>query len=185
MYQTILSSARQSMEKSFQFLKNELSKIRAGKATPALVANLLVDYYGTKTPLRQLATITCPESRLILISPFDKNSLREIEKAILQSSQGLNPQNDGKVIRVLLPPLTEERRKETTQLVSQKLEETKKVFRDIREESWKKIREMEENKEISEDDKYKAKKELDELIGEFNAKAEEIAEKKKEEIMKI
>lgn len=173
------------MEKSLQFFRSELLKIRAGRAQASLVSDLLIDYYGTKTPLIQLATITCPEPRLILISPFDKNSIKEIEKAIMNSNQRLTAQNDGKVIRIPIPPLTEERRQEVTQLVFQKLEETKNAFRNVREENWRKIREMEEAKQITEDDRYKAKDELDELISEFNSKAEELAEKKKEEVMKI
>lgn len=173
------------MEKSLQFFKDELQKIRAGRANINLVSDLLVDYYGTKTSIKQLATISTPEPRLILISPFDKNSIREIEKTILTSSQDLNPQNDGRIIRISISPLSEERRNKIAQIVSQKLEETRNALRNIREENWRKVREMEEKRQITEDDRYKAKDELNELIDEFNRKAEEIAEKKKEEVMKI
>ncbi|MEW6407204.1 MAG: ribosome recycling factor [Patescibacteria group bacterium] len=185
MYQKIIGLTKQSMEKSFQFFKNELLKIRAGRAQASLVADLLVDYYGTKTLLKQLATISCPELRLILISPFDKNSIKEIEKAVLMSAQKLTAQNDGRVIRVPIPPLTEERRQEVAQIVSQKLEETKQTLRNVREEAWKQIKEMEEAKQISEDDKFRAKDKLDKLIDEYNKKAQDLAEKKKEEVMKI
>lgn len=185
MHQSIIDSARQSMEKSLRFFDDELKKIRTGRAQAALFADLLIDYYGTKTPLKQLATISAPEPRLILISPFDKNSIRDIEKAILNSKQGVNPQNDGKIIRLPIPPLTEERRQEVAQIVSQKLEETRNAFRGIREENWKKIREMEDKKQITEDDRFAAKDKLDALIAEFNKKAEGAAEKKKEEVMKI
>lgn len=185
MYQSIINSTKQSMEKSLQFFKDELQKIRAGRAHPSIVSDLLVNYYGTKTLLKQLAAISCPEPRLILISPFDKNSIKEIEKAILMSAQKLTVQNDGRVIRVPIPPLTEERRQEVAQIVSQKLEETKQTLRNIREEAWKRIKEIEEAKQISEDDKFRAKDELDKLINEYNKNAQDLAEKKKEEVMKI
>lgn len=185
MYNSIINATKESMEKSLQYFKNELLKIRAGRAQTSLVSDLLIDYYGTKTPLKQLATISIPEVRLILISPFDKNSIKEIEKAVSISSQGLTPQNDGRVIRIPIPPLTEERRQEIVQIVSQKLEEIKNTFRNFREENWKTVKEMEEKKQVTEDERYKAKDELDDLIAEFNDKAEEIAEKKKNEVMKI
>jgi ribosome recycling factor len=185
MYQNVINSTRESMEKSLEFFKSELQKIRAGRVHASLVSDLLVDYYGTKTSLKQLATISCPEPRLIVISPFDKNSIKEIEKSVSQSSGGLTCQNDGKIIRVPIPPLTAERREEIASLVSQKLEETKQTLRNLREEAWKQAKEMEEVKKISEDDKFRAKDELDELIDEYNKKAEDLAQKKTEEVVKI
>lgn len=185
MYQKITEAVSLAMEKNLQFFIEELKKVRLGRANAALVTDLKIDYYGTKTPLKQLATVICPDPKMILITPFDKNSMKEIEKAISQSSQGLVPQNDGKVIRVVMPPLTEERRQMASEMISQKLEEIKGKFREAREEGVKQMRAEKESGEISEDDLFKAKKAVDETIAEYNKNASELVEKKTAEIMQV
>ena len=185
MYQKITTSVSSAMDKNLQFFIEELKKIRLGRANAAIVADLMVSYYGTKTPLKQLANITCPDPKMILITPFDKNSTKEIEKAISQSNQGLVPQDDGKVIRVVMPPLTEERRQMASEMISQKLEEIKGKFREAREDGVKQMRAEKESGEISEDDFFKAKKSVDETIAEYNKKASDLVEKKTAEIMQI
>jgi len=185
MSQKIVDSTTQEMEKNFQYFSEELKKIRLGRASANLVADLMIDYYGTKTPLKQLATITCPDPKMIVITPFDKNSMKEIEKTISQSNQGLVPQNDGKVVRVVMPPLTEERRQMASQMISQKFEETKVKFREARENGLKESRTQKESGAISEDDFFKAKKSLDEVISEFNKRASDLSEKKIAEVMQV
>lgn len=185
MSQKIVDSVTTAMEQNFEFFVEELKKVRLGRATAALVADLMINYYGTKTPLKQLATISCPDPKMILITPFDKNSMKEVEKAISQSNQGLVPQNDGKMVRVVMPPLTEERRQMASEMISQKLEETKNKFREAREEGVKQVRAEKESGAVSEDDLFKVKKSLDEKIAEYNTKASDLVEKKTAEIMQV
>jgi ribosome recycling factor len=185
MYQEILKKTKVSMEEALEFLKKEFLKIRTGRASTSLVADIVVDYYGAKVPLKQLSTISTPEPNLIVIQPYDKNSLKEIEKAIQLSKLGLTPANDGNLIRISIPPLTEERRKEIVQSLNQRLEESRVSMRNIREESWKEIKTREGKGEITEDDKYKAQDELNKLIEEYNTKINELGEAKEKEIMSI
>lgn len=185
MYQEMVKKAKISMTKVLEFLKEELLKMRAGRANVSIVADVVVDYYGSKVPLKQLATILAPEPQLIVIQPYDKNSFKDIEKAIQASKLGLTPVNDGKVIRISIPPLTEERRKELVQVLNQKLEESRVSLRNIREENWREIKKLESEGKITEDDKYKAQEELDKLIDEYNQKVKELGETKEREIMKI
>jgi ribosome recycling factor len=185
MYQDIIKSAGKSMEESLEFLKNELSKIRTGRANTELVADISVESYGTKTPLKQLATISVPEPQVIVIQPYDKNTLGEIEKSIQASQLELNPVNDGNVIRINIPPLTEERRKEIVSIMKQKLEETRISIRTVREKGWKEIKDLESSGKITEDDKFKAQEELNKIIENNNEKIEEIGENKEKEILSI
>lgn len=181
----IISEAKQNMNDSIQFMEEELKKFKTGRASSSLVESILVEYYGTKSPLKQLATITIPEASLIVINPFDKSSSKAIEKAIGESKLNLTANNDGQVIRISIPPLTEERRQELAQVLKQKVEEVKISLRSAREEALKKIKDLENSKQISEDEKFRIKEELDKIVNEYNTKIEEIRKKKEEEIMTI
>ena len=184
MYQEIIDNIKPDLDKALDYLKNELSKLRVGRATPAMVEDLEIECYDQKIPLKQLANISV-QPRLIIIQPWDKRILENISKGISQSSLGLSPIVEGEVIRITIPQLSEERRKELIKILSQKVEEAKISIRRKREEAWKQIQEMERAGEIREDDKYRGKEELQKLIDEFNNKIEEIAKNKEEEIMRI
>lgn len=181
----LIEDKKTDFEKSIQFIKNELSGIRTGRASPSLVENLIVDYYNTKTPLIQLASITIPDPKSIIIQPWDRNSTKDIEKAIQTSSLGLTPINDGNMIRLVIPPLSEERRKELMKLVHQKLEQARVSIRNVREEIWKELKTREKDGKISEDDMFKQQKELQKFVDEYNGKIKEIGENKEKEIMTI
>ena len=185
MYQEKIKEAGKSMEQSIAFLRGELSKIKTGRANTGLVSDLKIKCYGVMTPLQQLATITVPESQMIVIQPYDKNVMGEIEKGIQASDLGLNPVNDGNILRLVIPALTEERRKEIASIMSQKLEEARNSLRTIREKCWKEIKELEDGGSITEDDKYKAQENLNKVIEDFNKEVEEIGKKKETEIMSI
>ncbi|MFH1366607.1 MAG: ribosome recycling factor [Patescibacteria group bacterium] len=172
-------------QKIVDFFKNDLSTIRTGRASPALIENLMVDYYGTKTPLIQLASINIPESKMIVIQPWDKNIIKEIEKAIQASDLGLNPVNEGQVIRLIIPLMTEERRLELVKIIHQKAESAKMKIRNIREEQIKKQKKQKEGGEIGEDVFYRLQEELQEKVEEFNQKVKELAEEKEKDVMTI
>jgi len=182
---SIVDDHKKDFEKTIEFLKQEINNIRTGRATPSLVENLMVDCYGTKTPLIQLASINVPDPKSIIIQPWDKNSLKDIEKAIQSSQLGLNPVNEGNVIRLPIPPLTEERRKELVKFVHQKIESGKIKIRQTREEIWKNLKNAEKEGKISEDDLFGQQKELQEIVDEYNEKIQEISEAKEKEIMTI
>lgn len=185
MYQEKINRAKNSMEEGIQFLKGELAKIKTGRASSELVSDIQVECYGSKTQLKQLATINVPEAQMITVQPYDKNVMGDIEKAIQASGLGLNPVNDGNLIRISIPPLNEERRKEIVSIVGQKLEEARVSVRKAREESWREIKELEASGSITEDDKYKAQDELNKVTEEYNNKLEELGKAKEEEIMNI
>lgn len=185
MYKDFIDSTKKDCAKALDFLKNELAGLRTGRASKALVENLMVDYYGTKTPLYQLATINVPEAQQIVIQPYDKNSIKDIEKAISSSELGLTPTLEGNIIRITIPPLSEERRKELVSILHQKLEEVRVSIRNHREEAWRKIKEQEAEGSLTEDEKYKAKDELDKLAKEYDGKVDEAGEVKEKEIMTV
>lgn len=185
MYKQIVDGKKNDLEKAVEHLIVEIGQIRTGRANPALVENIMVDYYGTKTPLKQVASINVPESKLLVIQPWDKDSLVNIESAIRDSDLGFNPNNDGQVIRINIPSLTEERRKELVKVLNQRTEEGKISVRNVREEAWKEIQEQEKEGKISEDDKFSGKDYLQKVIDEYNKKIEEIREKKEKEIITI
>lgn len=185
MIDDVLKDSRKRMEGAVEALKVEFNKVRTGRATPAILDGVRVNYYGAMTPLRQLANITVPESRMLLIQPYDPNAIGEVEKAIQKAGLGLTPQNDGKVIRIAIPPLTEERRKELVRLVRKIAEEHKVRIRGIRRDANEELRKMEKNKEISEDDMHRAMKEVQKITDEFVEKVDDLLEKKEEEIMEI
>jgi ribosome recycling factor len=173
------------MHKAIDGLARELAAIRAGRATPALLDHIMVDYQGASVSLHQLATISIPEANLIVIQPWDRTSLRNIERAILMANIGLNPANDGSVIRVIIPPLSEERRKELVKFVSKKVEERRIAIRNIRRDGIEKLREMKKNKEISEDELKNNTKRIDQLTDACVEKVSELGQRKEKEILEI
>lgn len=185
MYNDIIGKKKIDFENSIEHFKEELSKLRTGRANAGLVENLLVEYYGSRTPLKQIASINIPEPRTIAIQPWDKGAMLPIESAIRESDLGLNPNNDGIIIRINLPMLTEERRRDLVKVLNQKAEETRISIRAIREEVWKDIQKAEDDGGMSEDDKFKGKEKLQEVVDEFNKKIEEIRIKKETEIMTV
>ncbi|MFA5777548.1 MAG: ribosome recycling factor [Parcubacteria group bacterium] len=185
MYKSIVDSKKADLEGAIEHLNQEMGKIRTGRANPALVENMMVDYYGVKTPLKQIASINAPESRSLVIQPWDKGALVYIESALRESDLGFNPNNDGQAIRINIPSLTEERRKELVKVLNQRAEDAKISVRNIREESWKEIQEAEKEGKMSEDDKFLGKDYLQKIVDEYNKKIEEIRSKKETEIMTI
>jgi ribosome recycling factor len=180
-----LKEAEMRMKASVQALEDDLAGIRTGRATPALVDRLTVEYYGTPTPLRQLATFSVPEPRQIMIKPFDPSSIKDIERAILASDLGLTPGNDGKAIRLNLPPLTEDRRKELVRVVHGRVEEGRVALRNIRRDAIKDLREFENEKLISEDDLKRGEDDMQKLIDEYVEKMNEVGKTKEEEILEV
>jgi ribosome recycling factor len=173
------------MKAAIQNLEEDLATIRTGRASPALVERLQVEYYGTQTPLMQLATISVPEPRSLLIRPFDGTTLKAIERSILVSDLGLTPNNDGKVIRLNLPPLTEERRRDLVRVVHSRLEETRISIRNVRRDLIKDLKEFEHEKLISEDDLKHAEDELQKLTDKMILQIDFIGERKQKEIMEV
>jgi ribosome recycling factor len=159
--------------------------IRTGRANPALVEKLHVDYYGEPTPMMQLATISVPEARTLMIKPFDKNALKGIEKAILASDLGLNPNNDGQVIRLNLPPLNEERRKELVKRVHHRVEEARVALRNIRRDSIKEVKDYENEKLITEDDRKRGEDEIQKMTDKMMAELDKVTHNKEVEIMEV
>jgi ribosome recycling factor len=166
-------------------LEEDLSTIRTGRASPSLIERMPVEYYGTNTPLIQLASISVPEPRQLLIRPFDPSTLKDIDRAILASDLGLTPNNDGKAIRLTMPQLTEERRHELIRVVHNRMEETRVKIRNIRRDLIRDLREFEKEGLISEDDLERGEKELQELTDKMNDKGQEIGDKKEKEIMEV
>jgi ribosome recycling factor len=185
MIDDVKAEAESKMKKAIEALKHDLQGIRTGRASPALVEPLKVDFYGTATPLVQVASVSAPEARLLMIKPFDPSTLKAIEKAILQSDLGLTPNNDGKIIRLGLPPLTEERRRELTKVVHKRTEEAHIAIRNVRHQSLKDLQELEDEKLISEDQHFRGKEMLQEVTDKFIKLADEIGKKKQEEVMEV
>ena len=180
-----LKSTTDRMDKSVDALKRELSSVRTGRASSGLVENIKVECYGTTTPLNQLSSINIPEARTILIEPWDKSILEDIEKSILKSDIGLNPTNDGTLIRINIPPLTEERRKEMVKLVGNIVEQSYVAIRNIRRDSLETFRTLEKNKEISQDESRKAQEELQKLTEYKSKSIAEIKVQKETDVMEI
>ncbi|MGQ9546458.1 MAG: ribosome recycling factor [Dehalococcoidia bacterium] len=185
MLNELLAELNSRMQKAVDGLAKELASIRAGRASPGLLEGITVDYQGASLPLYQLATISVPEANLIIIQPWDRGSLRGIERAILTANLGFNPANDGNVIRIIVPPLSEERRRELVKFVARKVEERRVAIRNMRRDSIEKLREMERNKEISQDEMKNSLKKIDLLTEVFVAKAGELGESKEKEIREI
>lgn len=177
--------AEARMNTALQTLEGELGGIRTGRASPALVERLHVEYYGAPTPLIQLASISVPESRSLLIRPFDATSLKAIERAILASDLGLTPSNDGKIIRLTIPALTEERRRELTKVVLKRAEEARVAVRNCRRDGLDDMRELEKEKLITEDDFYTGKEDLQKLTDKYIELVDKVAQAKEQEILEI
>jgi len=182
MYQKIINKIKPELDKVIVFLERELLKIRTGRATPSLVEDIEVDCFDQKFPLKQLAAISAPESRQLLIQPWDKSYLEPIEKAIFKSNMGISPVVDKDLIRLSLPPLNEDYRKSLIRILLEKQEDSKKTIRRWREQAWSEIQDGFREGEIREDDKFKAKDELQDLMDEYNQKIEEIRKRKEKEI---
>lgn len=184
-YHQMLKNCEEEMAQAVERFRGEIRKIHTGRATPLLVEDIQVDYYGSKSPIKQIASISVPEPRMIVVSPWNKNDLGAIQKALAESDLKVNPQNDGEVVRVVLPTLTEERRIEMTKVIGKEKEESRVSVRKIREDVWGQAQELTKSGELSEDDKFRLKDKLQEIVNKFNAQLDEIAEKKEEEIMKL
>ena len=185
MIKDLLKETEDRMNKAVDALRDNLMTIRTGRASPALVERLPVEYYGALTPLNQMATISVPEPRLLAIRPWDPTALANITKAILKSELGLTPSNDGKIIRLTIPRLTEERRHELVKVVGKRVEEGKIAIRNIRRDAIEDLREMESEKMISEDELYRTKDDVQEITDKFVARMDEIGRDKEQEIMEI
>ena len=185
MIKDILTDAEHRMRSAIQVLHDDLAAIRTGRASPALVEKLPVEYYGTPTPLQQLASIGVPEPRTLMIKPFDATTLKAIEKAIQSSDLGLNPNNDGKVIHLNLPPLTEERRRDLVKRVHHRLEESRIAVRNIRRDSHNDMRDFEKEKLISEDDLERGEQDLQKLTDKYVEEITQLGKTKEAEIMEV
>lgn len=183
--ESVFNLAKEKMEKSINSLKYEYNSIRAGRANAAILDKISVDYYGSPTPINQMAAISVPEARVLAIQPWDMSALSLIEKAILASDIGINPSNDGRIIRLVFPALTEERRKQLSKDVSKFGEEAKVAVRQIRRDCIEKIKTMKKNSEITEDDQKYAEEKLQKITDEYVKKIDEIADAKTKEIMEI
>ena len=178
-----LASLKENMDKAIAFLQSEYLSIRTGRAHPGLVSDIKADYYGTPTAIKQLANVTIPESRSIQIAPFDKSSLKAIEKAILAANIGMTPQNDGTVIRLTLPELTKARRVELTMMLAKKAEESKVVIRNYRRDAIEALKKQEKASEITEDDLKKLTKDVQDITDKYIKKIDEIYKIKEKEVL--
>lgn len=180
-----LETAREELSQTIEFLKQELSQLRTGRATPALVENITVDAYGAPMAVKGVASISVTDAKSLAIEPWDKSLMKAIEEGIRNSGLGINPVNDGKMIRIVMPPMTEENRRSLVKIVGQKEEEARIRIRQTREEIRSYIIKAEEDGEMPEDQKFKDLEEVDALCKEFNDKVKEVTQEKEQEIMKI
>lgn len=181
----IIKKHENEFVKTVQFFQEELKSLKTGRATPAIIENIPVEAYGVKTPLKQLASIGVSDAKTLIIQPWDKNILKDIEKAVVQSNMGINPINDGQFIRLIMPQLTEENRKKLVVLIHEKAEKCKTTLRSLRDRVKDEIMEAEKNKEITEDDRYRYIKELNDFTGENNDQIKFLSEEKEQELMTI
>jgi ribosome recycling factor len=180
-----LSDAREHMDKSVDATRGKFGSVRTGRASPALLDRIMVDYYGTPTPLRQLATVSAPEARLLTVQPYDKSSVKAIERAILESDVGLTPNNDGQIIRLHVPELTEERRRQLVKVVRSLAEEGKVAVRNIRRETMHDLRELRDAGEAGSDDEHRAEEALQKLTDEKVKELDALLKGKEEEILEV
>ena len=185
MIDPILREAETKMAKSIEHFNAELTHIRTGRANPALIDRIMVPYYGTPTPLNQLAQISAPEPRLLVVQVYDKSQIGAVEKALRTSDQGLNPANDGQLIRVPIPPLTEERRREYVRLVKQKAEEARVAIRNVRRDEVHRIEQMQKNGEVAEDESKRATGRLQKITEAQTEKVDSLAARKEREVMEV
>ncbi|EZP78069.1 ribosome recycling factor [Parageobacillus genomosp. 1] len=185
MAKQVINNAKEKMDKAVQAFSRELATIRAGRANPSLLEKVTVDYYGVATPINQLASISVPEARLLVIQPYDKSVIKEMEKAILASDLGLTPSNDGSVIRIVIPPLTEERRRELVKLVKKYSEDAKVAVRNIRRDANDELKKLEKNGEITEDELRGYTEDVQKLTDDHIAKIDAITKEKEKEVMEV
>ena len=185
MIKDVMDDAEVRMGKAIDALRRDLATIRTGRASPSLVERLPVDYYGSSTPLNQLAGISVPEPRMLVIQPWDRGSMAAIEKAIMKSELGLNPTNDGQVVRIAIPPLTEERRKQLVKLVHGHVEDGKVALRNIRRDAMTHVKELLTEKLIGEDDERRAEHQVDEMTKRFVSDAERVGKAKEQEVLEF
>jgi ribosome recycling factor len=181
----VYSDVQRRMEKAVEALQRELQTIRTGRASPALVERLPVEYYGTSTPLQQIAAIHATDARTLTIQPWDRKALPEIERAILKSDLGLNPTNDGQVIRLVMPPLTEERRKELVKVVHKKVDDARVAVRNCRRDAHDSLRDQEKKKEISADELKRGTERLQKLTDKYIEEVEKVGQAKEREILEV
>jgi ribosome recycling factor len=185
MIEEIFEETRERMDKSIISMKNDMKRIRTGRASASLLDGIRVDYYGTPTPLNQMATVSVPESRLITIQPWDISVIKDVEKEILKSDLGLTPSSDGKIIRIAIPPLTEERRKELVKMVANTCEEYKIGIRNIRRDSNDMLKSLKKEGEISEDDAFKAQEQVQKITDDHIEKIDQVYQEKEKEILEF
>ena len=185
MYRQVIENAKVKMEKTKDFYQKGMLSLRAGRANPQILDRITVDYYGTATPLKQMGNINSPEPRLLTISLWDPKAIPLVEKAIQKSDLGMNPSNDGKVIRLVVPELNEERRRELTKVVKKNAEEAKVAVRNTRRDAVEAFRKLKKNSEITEDDQTKAEKDLQKMTDNFIKEIDKIAADKEKEIMEV
>lgn len=185
MIKELIEKNRTDFEGHIEKFKEQIAQIRTGRASVTMVEDIMIDYYGAKAPIKQVASISVPEPRQIVIKPWNKDDLVSIEKGVRESQLNFSPVNDGEVIRIGIPSLTEERRRELVKLLNQKSEEARIKIRSAREEIWDKIQDLQKEGKISEDDKFSGKDELQKVTDEYNGKIEEIKSKKENEIMTV
>jgi ribosome recycling factor len=183
--ETTLKEADHKMERAVEVTREEFSGVRTGRATPAILNRVMVDYYGTATPMNQLASFSVPEPRLLVIQPYDRNAVAAMEKAIMQSDLGLSPSNDGQVIRLAFPQLTEERRKELIRVVHGRAEEGRVAVRNVRRHAKEELERLKKDGEISEDDLNRSEKALQKLTDEHVARIDELLSHKEQELMEV
>ena len=181
----VFADVEHRMKSAVEALQRELNTIRTGRASPTLLERLTVDYYGTPTPIQQIATIHAPDARMLTIQPYDKSSLGDIEKAIQKSDLGVNPTNDGQVIRLALPPLTEDRRKDLVKVAHRKVDEAKVAVRNCRRDGHDTLREQEKNKEISADELKRSVDRLQKLTDRYTAEIDKVGQAKEQEIISV
>lgn len=185
MIEDTLAEAESKMRKTLEATSEELSGIRSGRAHPALLHRITVEYYGTPTPLQQLATLSAPEARLLVVAPYDRNAMAAIEKALRSSDLGVNPSNDGHVIRLTFPPLTEERRRDLVKLVRQRVEDARVGIRNIRRHEKDALERLQRDSEISEDDLRRAEQRLQQLTDRHVAEADTMLQRKEQELLEV
>ena len=183
--EAVLAEAERKMGQSIEAMRRDISTLRTGRATPALIEDLSVDYYGSPTPLKQIASISAPDARAIMVQPWDRQALRDIERSLTQSEMGFNPSNDGNVITVPIPPLTQERRREMVRLLKRKAEDSKVAVRNVRREGVDSLRKMERDKSISQDENRRSQDTLQKTTDAHIKAIDEVSATKEAEIMEV
>ena len=183
--EAVLSEVERKMARSIEALQRDLASLRTGRATPSLIENVSVDYYGSPTPLKQIASISAPDARAIMVQPWDKQALREIERSLMRSELGFNPSNDGNIITVPIPPLTQERRQELVRLLKRKIEEGKVSVRNVRRDGLESLRKLERDKAISQDQNRRSQEQLQKTTDAHIKDIDQVSTAKEAEIMQV